>query len=263
MKISRCVSTIFLGIVLTWICCRDGAAAPGPLTVSVSPAHIAIGTTYNGGDVTVSGTLPKDAEVLIRLRGKRGEERFKKKGKALNLLWMNMATVEVDNVPALMLLAPSDALALLQAHRPESWKKLGLGFDALEREIAIAPEGQDRKRLINEFLKLKERDGLYGVQPRSIHYEETEAAKSFHARIHLPSGLAPGVYTLETYAIRDGQILACDTHPIEAKMIGMPAFLSHLAFDHGLTYGILAVLVAIGAGLLIGYLFRGDGGGGH
>jgi uncharacterized protein (TIGR02186 family) len=262
MRISRSVSTIFLAVFLAWIC-QGVAAAQGPLAVIVSPSNIAIGTTYNGGDVSVSGTLPKDAEVLIRVRGKRGGEHFKKKGKAFNFLWMNMGTVEMNNVPSLMLLAPSDELVWLMTHKPETWQQMGLGFEALKRELEITPDGQDRQMLVDEFLKLKKHDGVYGIQPRTIHYEEKGTAKAFHANVHLPSALLPGVYTLETFAIRDGQVLARDEQPIEAKMIGMPAFLSDLAYGHGLLYGVLAVLVAIGAGLLIGYLFKGDGGGGH
>jgi len=259
MRIQRCALMIFLAVALGW----GGQAAAmmeTPLTVYVNPAAVSIGTTYNGDNLFVSGTLPKDAEALIRITGKRGNEHFKKKGKALRVLWMNMGSVEMDNVPTLMLLVPSNELSWLMTHQPETWQKLGLGFESLANKIEISPQGQDRQLLIGEFLKLKERDGLYGIQSRAIHYEDKGGVRAFHASVHLPSGLVPGVYTLETFAIRDGQILARDAHVIQARTVGMPAFLSNLAFNHSLLYGILAVLVAIGAGLLIGYLFKGGGG---
>ncbi len=231
------------------------------LSVHVNPSRIAMGTTYNGCEVFVSGLLPKDAEILIRVRGKQGEAHFKKKGKALGLLWMNMGTVEMDHVPVMMLLAPSDELARMMEKQGDSWRSLGLGFDALKQEIAIAPDSEDKDMIIGELLKLKQREGLYDIQKSAIRYEEQGVDKAFHAVIHFPSALTPAAYSLETFAIRDGNVIARDSRTIEAKMVGWPAFLAGLAFQHGLLYGILAVLVALAAGLFIGYIFRGDSGG--
>ena len=36
---------------------------------------------------------------------------------------------------------------------------------------------------------------------------------------------------------------------IKVREVGVPAFLSSLSFNHGSLYGVLAVLIAIGAGL--------------
>ena len=45
---------------------------------------------------------------------------------------------------------------------------------------------------------------------------------------------------------------------IEAKKVGMPAFITSFAFNHGTLYGVLAVLVAIIAGLVTGVIFKGE-----
>ena len=262
MKVQRYVLNICLLAAVT-LGYRSATAAQAPLPVYVNPSRISMGMTYNGNDVFVSGTLPKDAEVLIRVRGRAEDEHFKQKGRALGLLWMNMGTVEIDHAPSMMLLVPSDDLTRLMTQEPESWRKLGLGFDALEQEIEIAPRGMDKRKVIEEFLKLKQRDGLYGIQQNAVRYVEEDTGKAFHAEVHFPSALTPGTYTIETFAIRNGEVLAQDAHALEAHTVGMPAFLSALAFNHSLLYGILAVLVAIGAGIFIGYLFRGGGGGAH
>jgi hypothetical protein len=43
-------------------------------------------------------------------------------------------------------------------------------------------------------------------------------------------------------------------------MVGFPEFLMSMAYQHALMYGILAVVVAILTGFLMGYLFKGGGG---
>ena len=47
---------------------------------------------------------------------------------------------------------------------------------------------------------------------------------------------------------------------IDVREVGMPAWISSLAFNHGALYGILAVLVAVVAGLGTGILFKGGKG---
>jgi hypothetical protein len=41
--------------------------------------------------------------------------------------------------------------------------------------------------------------------------------------------------------------------------VGFPAAFFSLAYEHGATYGILAVVIAIVTGFAMGYLFKGGG----
>ncbi len=44
---------------------------------------------------------------------------------------------------------------------------------------------------------------------------------------------------------------------IEVRMVGFPAFLATLAYEHAALYGIVAVVIAIATGFLMGFLFKG------
>ena len=61
-------------------------------------------------------------------------------------------------------------------------------------------------------------------------------------------------------AIRDGQAVEQQCVPLAVQMIGFPALLMSLAYEHALLYGILAVVIAIFTGFVMGYLFKGGGG---
>ena len=248
--------SILITTVMLWLL-PSAALAGAPISVSVNPETIAMGTTYNGADVFVSGTIPEGTEVLIRVVGNEKAEHYKKKGKALGLLWMNMATVEIDHAPALLLLAPSDTLEKMRTEQPASWQKLNLGFDALKRQVTISPANEDKDFIFEEFLQLKQHEGLYGIQTNAVRYTAQGVEGAFTATLHFPADLPQGKYEIQTYVIKDGHIAGEARDHIEAKTVGAPAFLTSLAFQHGLLYGILAVIVAILAGLFTGYLFRG------
>jgi len=52
-------------------------------------------------------------------------------------------------------------------------------------------------------------------------------------------------------------VLAKKCSELRVKMVGFPALLSTLAYEHGATYGILAVVIAIITGFAMGFLFKG------
>jgi uncharacterized protein (TIGR02186 family) len=222
-----------------------------------------MGAAFDGIDVFVSGTVPSDAEVLVRVQGKKIDQHFKEQGKALGLLWMNTNTVEMHNVPSIMILAMSEKLLQENTAQSEQWLRLGLGFDALKSTIKVLPEDADKDMLFKELLKLKEEEGLYSIQKAAVQYTKKENSKSFQAIVHFPSALSEGMFTIETFAVQDGIILGQDKQTINAKMKGMPSLLFQMAMGHALLYGILAVLVAIFAGIFTGYLFRGGQEGAH
>jgi len=66
------------------------AFAAAPVSMTIRPNLVTIGTGLNGTRVTVTGTVPQGTSAVIRLLGEPRNKTFKKKGKALGLLWMNL-----------------------------------------------------------------------------------------------------------------------------------------------------------------------------
>lgn len=233
-------------------------AARVPLEVTVRPNQILMGATYNGMRLSVSGKIPADTQAFIRLTGGRTNVRLKKKGRALGVLWMNLGTVSFHNVPKIFLIYPSGGM------QKEDWEALALGFGSVKKQAKIIPASDDKDLLFREFVKLKQSLGLYGTVENAIRYGEENGGgmRTFTGDLSVPSDLPEGTYKIEVYAVGKGGIVGSGTHDIEAREVGMPAFISSLAYNHGTLYGILAVLIAIIAGLVTGIIFKG-GGGGH
>ena len=133
--------------------------------VKHEPNLIAIGAFFNGTQLTVSGKIGAENEVVVIVRGKQEDLTLKKKGKALGLLWMNLGDVHFKKVPNLYILYSSKGIMELAASDAKTWEQLGIGFESLKNEIEIEAPQAERNDLAGEFLKLKKKHGTLCVSP--------------------------------------------------------------------------------------------------
>ncbi|WP_027179426.1 TIGR02186 family protein [Maridesulfovibrio bastinii] len=215
-------------------------------SLTIRPNLIPIGTNFNGAELTVTGKVPEGTSAVIRLMGEPRDEFFKQKGKALGVLWMNLKTVELKQVPDVFLMG-TDAKADI------NWEHSDLGF--------LSIKGDTEDVVFDEFIKLMERDGFYEVEKGVVSYEKSvDGMTPFTASISIPSAMHKGVYEVEVLAVKDGQVAGKAVEELHTKLTGLPAMLSAFAFDHSLMYGIAAVIIAILAGLIMSMIFKERGG---
>jgi len=233
------------------------AHAATNLNVAMHPENIRMGAGFNGAQVLLSGKVPSDASVFVRIVGKSEDAKLKEKGRALGVLWMNMGSVEISNAPNIFLLyLPKEGEEMLAKGGVP-----GIGLQSLHKQVEIVAEDADKDVIFDEFLKLKEKAGLYGTFANAVQYgSEKGDLKSFKATLTLPAALPQGRYTVKVLAVENGAVAASDDLVLDAHEVGLPSWITTFAFDHGTLYGIFAVVVAVIAGLLTGVIFRGEGG---
>jgi uncharacterized protein (TIGR02186 family) len=234
-------------------------------TTKNEPNLIGIGAFFNGTPLTVSGKIGIENDVVVLVSGKQEALTLKKKGKALGLLWMNLGDVHFKNVPNLYILYSSGPSIESDASNPNALEKLDIGFNYLKKEMEIEAPQADRDALANEFLKLKQKQGLYAFHPGKIKFEpNNETERSFTADVWIPPQIPVGEYQIKVMEIHDGRIVDTSKNQLKVKEEGIPLMLSSLAFNQSLLYGFFAVLVAIAAGLAMDFFFgTGKGGGAH
>ena len=255
-------------MILTGFICllmQTSLWAQEPMGLSVSPQSITIGTNYNGTTVIVSGKIPEDCDAVAVVTGDRKELHLKEKGKALGVLWMNMGTLTYHNVPNVFIVSSAKKIADMAGQVGDDVSSVkNIGLDGLSKLITVEAKNLSPETAISELLKLKKNDGLYQEQTGNISYAASaQGYKTFRINVAIPSRLSPGTYTVNVCTIKNGQIIDRADTKIDAKLTGAPAFLSTLAFGHSLLYGILATLIAIIGGLIIGFIFQGAKGGAH
>jgi len=243
-----CVS-LFLGLV-------PAGAVQAAETVSVTstPGDILMDARYDGTTLNVAGEVPAGCDVVVRLVGAPQTVHLREKGKVFGLLWMNVGTVEFDNVPKIYLVAGSKPFEEL-GQAGSSLRVAGL-HENIAQEHAAASKDLDA---VAELLRLKVKDGLYAESGQQVALTAKGETSAFSVPLSVPSALNPGDYTLEAVALRDGAVVGSASVKVQAKLVGLPAWLSNMAFNNGLLYGILATVIAILSGLAIGLVFQSKG----
>ncbi len=225
------------------------------LDLELSPAVVEISAFYNGTTVLAKALIPADTEAVVRLSGQGEELHLKKKGKVAGLIWMNTDDITLENAPNVYMVYTPAAIADLGASPARM-----LGFDALKDRVAVLPAGNDNDFIIAEFIKLKQNDKLYTVAPATVKYGPVSAGfKTVEVELAVPPRMGPGTYTVDLAVVGNGVLLGVSQKQLAVRLIGFPAQLSKLAFNRPVLHGIMAVLIAIFAGLFIGIIFKGKG----
>ncbi|WP_028315652.1 TIGR02186 family protein [Desulfatibacillum aliphaticivorans] len=259
---NKILPAIGLALVMLLVCAASGAAQTSS-SIHLEPGTVSIGAMYNGAQVTITGTIPASAQVLVEVKGERNNVVLSKKGKAFGLLWMNTGEVSLENAPKVYMLNLPEAYSAEEDGGDDALTSLGVGFEKLAGEVSIESSDGDAndKALFEEFVKLKKKEGLYALNNNAVKYTgEKKGVRSFSCNIFLPPRMKQGDYVVTAVVIKDGKVVERDDRPLEIKRVGIPEFMAKVAYEHGALYGIIASVIAIMAGLGMGLIFGGDGG---
>jgi hypothetical protein len=117
--------------------------------------------------------------------------------------------------------------------------------------------------VFQQFLKLKESEGLSGELAEGIKVSSVPGGGRVGRVIFQLSGkIRPGTYRVRLAVVAQGQVVEQKGADLIVQQTGFPALLYSLAYGHGAAYGILAVVIALVTGGIMGFLFTGKGGGG-
>jgi hypothetical protein len=231
------------------------------MAIQLTPEQINIGTTFNGRTITVTGEIGQDEEAVIQIIGTDTEAHFKQTGKVGGLLWMTVAHFSLAGAPSAYFVYLPETISSWHQSKSSQWAQLKLGYDTLADNIVIEPEQEHKDVVFSDFLKLKTAHELYQLVDNGVHYKNSaNGRKAFEAEIRIPADIPRETYTVKVLKIKDGIIADQETAELHVKLQGFPLFISNMAYNRSLLYGILSVLIAIGAGLFMGTVFKDKGG---
>jgi hypothetical protein len=231
-----------------------GAVRAESVILQVVPPVVEIGAFYHGREVTITGTLPAGYQAVAEVVGPVGQEHLMRKGRR-GPLWMNVGEVTVSGAPSLYLVLSSAADLLAEA---SPW-----GFQSLKKDLTLAGQVQEKEKgeFLEQFLELKKSEKLYAVLPGGLKLTPAgDGRLEVTGRFWVPANVKPDTYKVCLTAVLEGKAVDRQCTALSVQMIGFPALLMSLAYQHALIYGILAVVIAIFTGFIMGYLFKGGGG---
>ncbi|MGC8491457.1 MAG: TIGR02186 family protein [Syntrophobacteraceae bacterium] len=241
-------------IVIAALCVftATSAFAQEAAGLAINPLAINMGTFYDGITLTATGSIPAGSEAVVRFLGATSEIHLKQVGKVGGLVWMNLGSVTFKDAPAVCIVSSAVDFNHLEANN--------LRLTGLKNSMRLDAQGDRNDDVFAEFIKLKKKEGLYREMTGNITYAKAaNGQKTFRALIPLPSRLKPGTYTVDISAVQDGRIVAHAQKTLEAKLEGLPALMSAMAFNHSILYGVFASIIALLAGLGIGLVFQSKG----
>jgi hypothetical protein len=222
--------------------------------LTIQPEVLDIGTFYTGGQVKISGEVPAGQDVIVEITGPAANGEFDLKGR-VGPFWMTNGRAEMDGAPAMYVL-------LLPGGR--DWQRkvssLGLGLEKIRNKVAIQSATVPQDQLFNMFLELKKSEGLYVVKDNAIAYAAAKnGLRRFSAVYRFPQSTAAGNYTIKATAITNGAKGIELSRSFLVDEVGFARLVYDLATNQRLVYGILAVVIALFAGAVMGFLFKGGG----
>ena len=257
MKIGAHVipSLVAIGCAMLTIPSSTPAFAESP-DFGVEPHRIRITESFHGRTLHISAQVPRGAQAVVELKGQPHEEHLLRKGRRWGL-WMSVGEIKVHDAPSLLLTMTTDSKLLAKQYPKDKW-----GYGALRDEVKFSGSVPDpgEADLFTQYLKLKESEGLYGEFPGAFKVVAThDQVETVQGQFRLPGNVKPEDYELSLTAVKDGRVVERRSIKIQVVMRQLTAFLVSLAQQRPTLYGFLAVAIAMMAGLLMGFLFKGRG----
>ena len=266
---ARRTLTTLKAIALIWTALTGSAAlaasAAELIESDISSRNIAIESNFTGERIVIFGTIKnaKHAEfenspydIVVAIRGPEGPVVTRRKARVAGI-WINRDSHTFANVPGYYAVLSTRDLKTIASPAVLTANKIG--FQSLD----FIPFGmQDNSALdagINTFraaaIRIKQKDGLYLYDPKGVKFV---GQNLFRATVDLPANVPVGAYATDVYLLRDGKVLSRNRSNLTINKQGFERFVFSAAFDYPLLYGIIAVIIAVTAGLLASALSRRD-----
>jgi uncharacterized protein (TIGR02186 family) len=240
-------------VILMFVSCSlSRLAYANELAVSSVPERINITLQYAGEKVTLFGEAEENTLIVTRLVSVGDETtKLNKKGK-WGIFWMNVKTLVLSHVPGLYIVHTSGPLEGLPA---DPLVKTGAdkNYSVIREGAQFAPEDPEKDQLMDGYIGLKKKQGLYAIQEGNV---KTIKGRLFKSEFFMPSNAPVGLYQFDVFAIKKNTVIASGSTTIILGKVGVENWATSFALNHGLLYGILAVMAALVAGIGVGLVFR-------
>ena len=194
-----------------------------------------------------------DYDIVVVLKGPSEPVRLREKERFAGV-WVNAASSDFRSVPSYFAVASSKPIADIVDEKTAAIYEFGTAYIQLSPSGVIEPEEQARFKA--GLVDLKTRQDLYKQDFQGVQISEQVLDQS---RISRPSNVSTGTYTAETFAVRDGRVIASAQAEVEVRKVGFERLVARYSQEWSLVYGLLAVMLSVGLGWAAGRRFALSG----
>ncbi|RVQ66614.1 hypothetical protein EKN06_10740 [Croceicoccus ponticola] len=244
-----------LGAVLA---CSTAARDP-ILVPEISQHEVVVRTGFTGADLLLYGAVLQpdgtraaqgaNYDIIVVLKGPSQAISLREKKRRLGM-WINADNASYRSAPSFYALASSRPLDDVTDAKTRAIYELGLDWLQLSPIGSIEQSEQDH--FAAGLVKKRVAGGLYRQDETGVTISQ---GVLYQARIPLPSNVITGRYRAETFAVRDGRVVASATSEVTVAKRGFERAIEVWSHEDALLYGIAAVLLSVGMGWVAGRLF--------
>ncbi|WP_237152019.1 TIGR02186 family protein [Oryzibacter oryziterrae] len=245
-------------VVLTLL---PGIARAENLVTALSSDRVAITSNFTGSQVTIFGTVERDAQTISRngdyhlvvtLSGPPRTIVARRKDRTAGI-WLNRESEKLRSVPSFLSIsttAPMPDVASVGVRA-----RLGLGFDMLPINDPPGPLPPIRTDFDGAFIRLMQQQKLFALKEGGVEFLSPQL---FRSQVDLPANVPVGWYTATVYLFSGGVLLSRTSEDFNIRKTGFEQFVTDAAHQQPVAYGFATVLIACLTGWLAGVLFRRD-----
>ncbi len=221
------------------------------LVIDLSAPIVKITTGFSGTELLLFGAKRGAGDVIVVVRGPLEDKTVHLKERKLGI-WVNTEKLSFEKLPSYYWVASNrPVFDILPA---DTLTRLQIGLD----EIQITPNDETansaeaiafRAALVREKVRKK----LYSEEAAPLLFRNDML---FRTRINFPANVSVGEYAIETYLVRNNEIITSETTLLNVRKFGVEAEIYNFAHKQSLLYGIIAVVIACAAGWLANVAFK-------
>lgn len=228
----------------------------------VSTRRVAVTASFSGTEVVVFGAVDNSRQtsaeaglydVVIVLVGTPSRLVARRKAKVAGL-WINVQSLVFDSVPSYYAIASTRPLEEVASE--DVLKANDIGFEHVPMVLSSGtfrgPPSKEIREFRDAIVRIKQRERLYQQEQYGVAFI---GPSLFRASIDLPANVTVGPFDTRVYLFRDGELLSQYTVRLNLEREGLEALLHAFALRHSLLYGLVAVVMAVGAGLVATAIF--------
>ena len=229
----------------------------------VSTRSLEVTTGFTGHEIIVFGAIdnsqaPQDYagfyDVVVVVDGTSFPVVARKKSDVAGV-WINTSAITFASVPSYYAIASTKPIEEIAG--PPVLERHAIGFQHIKMTPSPGSRGTFKDYELAAFraavVRLKKEQDLYVIEPNGVTFT---GRSLFRSTIALPANVPVGPLVARTYLFLNGEVISAHIARVTLQRAGIERVVHNFAFIYPMSYGLIAVLIAVISGLLASAYFR-------
>jgi uncharacterized protein (TIGR02186 family) len=244
--------------LLVWLALTGPVMASETIVAGLSQNRVAITADFDGSEILIYGAVRRDQpipdtgvlHVIVTVEGPPTQMTVRRKAR-VGGVWINTQSVEIDRAPSFYAVATTGFLREVLSETENLRHKITI--PRAIRSVGVSDQADDAPTFVEALIRVQSADDNYRLSERSVQLNEQTL---FRTDITLPANLTEGPYRVRIFLTRNGAVVDHIERRINVRKEGLERFLFNLSREQPLIYGLLSLIIAVGAGYGASAAFR-------